>query len=314
MTNIGIIGIGGVGGYLSAHLSSYYESSDSVRISLFARGENALSIKKNGLKLKSVKLDNEISTRPYAVYEPHEKAPKMDYLFVCVKSYSVESIIERIKDVTDSNTIIIPFQNGVDGRSKITDGLPSYCNVIDGCVYIISYIESPGVVIENGAPEKIRFFYGDTKADNDKLKELETLLTPVSDKIRLVDNISEIVWAKFSRISTLSTIQTYHNITSGQIIDNPIYKEEYIGLIKEFSAVTKSLEHKLDDDIVNININYIDAVPYTMTTSLQRDFSEGKTSELEGQTGYIVAKAKEAGIDVPLYEMMYNSLKTNSKN
>lgn len=309
MINIGIIGIGGVGGYLGAHLSSYYGSNDSVRISLFARGESALAIKKNGLSLKSIGLNNNIIARPYAVYEPHEKAPKMDYLFVCVKSYSVESIIERIKDVSDNHTVIIPFQNGVDGRLKIIEALPDR-NVIDGCVYVISYIESPGVIVENGIPDKIRYFYGNTKADNKKLKELDTLLTAVSNQIILVDDISDIVWAKFSRISTLSTIQTYHNITSGQITENPIYKEEYSGLINEFAAVAKHLGYRLDDDILNINLAYVDVVPYGMTTSMQRDFTEGKLSELEGQTGYIVAEAKKAEISVPLYKMMYNSLKS----
>ena len=312
MINIGIIGIGGVGGYLGAKLSSCYESNDSIRISLFTRGDSALVIKKNGLTLKSVGLDTTIITRPYAVYEPHEKAPKMDYLFVCVKSYSIESIVERIKDVADSNTVIIPFQNGVDGRLKIIEALPDY-TVIDGCVYVISHIESPGVIVENGIPDKIRYLYGGTKAENEKLKELDTILFTASNQINLVDGISDIVWAKFSRISTLSTIQTYHNITSGQIGENAIYKEEYIGLVNEFYAVTKALGYRLDDDIVNINLVYADSSPYGMTTSMQRDFTEGKISELEGQTGYIVAKGKELGIEAPLYEMMYNALKSRNK-
>ncbi|MFI3314744.1 MAG: 2-dehydropantoate 2-reductase [Rikenellaceae bacterium] len=313
MINIGIIGIGGVGGYLGALLSSFYQNSDKVKISLFARGETADKLKRDGLTLKSKEIGKTITTMPNAVYDNCDHSPIMDYMFVCVKSYSVESIIERVAKTIDNNTIIIPFQNGVDGRDKLLKAFP--CNrVLDGCVYVMSRIESCGVVVEDGIVGRTHFYYGDPEGDNSYLSELSAILSAAFDHIDIDDNISSRVWTKFSRISTLSTLQTYFGITSGQILEKTIYKEHYVALLLEFIAVAKALGHYLADDLVDISLEYIAVSPYGMTTSMQRDFNDGRSSELEGQCGYISHRAKELGVSTPLYDKIYFDLKSRQQN
>ncbi len=312
MKNIGIIGIGGVGGYLATKLSSYYELNENVRVHLYARGETAKALKTNGLILKST-LSEDICTKPYAVYEPTEESPIMDYLFVCVKSYSNDSIVELISRISNEKTIIVPFQNGVDGREKLVKAFPKH-NIMDGCVYILSKIESPGVIINTSPAGVIKYFYGGyTSAENEQLKELNSILTSAFDEIFLVDNILEIVWSKFLRISTSASLQTYHNAFSGELLANAEFKEEFITLINEFTSVAQAMGHKFPSDIIEINLAYAEKIPYNATASMQRDFYEGKVAEIDGITGYIVYKANELGIDVPLYSKIYSTLLSSRK-
>ncbi|MFI3322321.1 MAG: 2-dehydropantoate 2-reductase [Rikenellaceae bacterium] len=312
MVNIGIIGVGGVGGYLGSHLTSYYEGSSDVRISLFARGTTARVLNRDGLTLKT-NTKTTIS-RPFAIYQPEdEPQDKMDYVFVCVKSYSIVSVIELIRKIANSNATIIPFQNGVDGHAMLKELLPEL-NVINGCVYVMSRIESPAVIVESGIPKKTRFYYGSDSGEMDNLRHLESILKPSFDHIHLVDDIAIKVWTKFSRISTLSTIQTYYGITCGEIVANQTIMNQYIDLLKEFIAVALSEGYKLADDLLQESLDYVKITPFGMTTSMQRDFSEGKKSELEGQTGYIVRIAEKNGIAAPLYSMMYMELLKISQN
>ena len=50
-TRIGILGMGGVGGYFGGLLAKAYAESDAVEIIFIARGETQKTIAQNGLKI-----------------------------------------------------------------------------------------------------------------------------------------------------------------------------------------------------------------------------------------------------------------------
>lgn len=303
---IAIIGLGGVGGYLGAHLAHHYKNTDT-NIYFFARGSHAEAIRKDGLKL--IHTEGEIIAHPTAVIEPQEEAPKMDYVFVCVKSYAIGALKERLSQITIPRTIIIPFMNGVNGREELMNILPQN-EILDGCVFIMSHIEKSGVIVENGIKGKLNYFYGSTTASKSTLESLQAILSPALNYIHLVGDIEQRVWDKFSYISSLSTLQTYYNITSESVITQ--HKEEFTTLIKEFQSVAKAMGKPISNDIIEKNVKFISATPAGMTTSMQRDYYHSTTSELEGQTGYVVRKGKELSVPTPLYSMMYEKLLTCS--
>ncbi len=308
MINIGIIGVGGVGGYLAARLASYYEGSSEVAIHLFARGETAEVLKRDGITLTTeTKSRADVKGKAY-VYSSGEKSPIMDYLFVCVKSYSIGSIISEIERCTDTNSVIVPFMNGVDGREELINKLP-HTTVIDGCVYIISKIISPAVIeVADYSNKTLYYFGGYNDKDNARAKELESLAKPACECVMAVDNISERVWSKFLRISTASTLHSYHRVTNGEIAASSELRGELETLICEFLAVAERVGHRLPGNILSKNLEFLEIVPANMTTSMQRDFEEGRATELETITGYIVKKGLEYGVPTPLFSMMYNSL------
>ncbi len=51
MKKIGILGLGGVGGYFGGLLAKAYQKSDDVEIIFIARGETQKAIAENGLKI-----------------------------------------------------------------------------------------------------------------------------------------------------------------------------------------------------------------------------------------------------------------------
>lgn len=82
---IAVVGIGGVGGYLAAMLGRV-----CPHLTLVARGARKDHILKNGLTLHS-DYKGEIHVMPENVVTA-EELKEQDYIFVCVKNYSLEQV------------------------------------------------------------------------------------------------------------------------------------------------------------------------------------------------------------------------------
>ncbi len=303
--NIGIIGIGGVGGYLGGILAKYYANSDT-KIFFYCRGEHAAIIKDKGLTLQTQ--GEEYITRPFGVIEPNEESPKMDYLFIATKNYSILTLEPTIKGAIDDDTIIIPLMNGVDGSDMVKE-LFKDNRVWSGCVFIMSRIESAGIIVESGLNNNIFYFVGSSTATELEMDMLRDIITPASKHFIVDQNIDKRVWEKFAYISTLSTIATYYNANNGEIFNNAGRVKEFVSLNEEFLSIAMALNKDVRDDIAEYNLERALATPSTMTTSMQRDYYNGGSSEIDSLSGYIVRKGEELNITTPLYSKMYNKLR-----
>ena len=109
-----IAGTGGVGGSIAGFLSLAGKD-----VTCIARGAHLQSIQTNGLKLKS-DLKGEHTLRIPAT-TAEEFNGKADVIFVCVKGYSVDSIVELIKRAAHKDTVVIPILNVYGHRAAHTE-------------------------------------------------------------------------------------------------------------------------------------------------------------------------------------------------
>ena len=128
---IAVIGIGGVGGYIAGMLAKAYP-----HVTMVARGARAESIRKNGLVLHS-DYKGEIVARPERVASVREMG-QQDYIFICVKNYSLAEVCESIRDMVTDDTVIIPVMNGVDPGENIRR-LVGKGTVVDSLIYTVAF-------------------------------------------------------------------------------------------------------------------------------------------------------------------------------
>ena len=176
-------------------------------------------------------------------------------------------------------------------------------------MFIMSRIESPGVIVESGLKNNIFYFIGDASASEVEMELLRDILTPASSHFVVEDNIDKRVWEKFAYISTLSTITTYYNATNGDIFSNTDRVAEFLLLSEEFLSIAVALNKPVREDIAQYNLERALATPSEMTTSMQRDYYAGGSSELDSLSGYVVRKGEELNISTPTYHKMYDKLK-----
>ena len=105
--NILLIGAGGVGIGLATSVAS-----QGAKVSVYARGETAQAIKKNGIERTGLFTDYKINDVP--VYESYEEIPEntFDYIFIASKTTANEDIAENLanhRNILKEDTKIIIF-------------------------------------------------------------------------------------------------------------------------------------------------------------------------------------------------------------
>jgi 2-dehydropantoate 2-reductase len=306
-TRIGILGMGGVGGYFGGLLAKAYAESDSVEIVFIARGETQKTIAQNGLKI--ILDESEMTVFPSIVSDDSTVIGKLDYLICATKTYDIEESLLSIKKNITKNTIILPLYNGVDAPERISDLFPDN-EVLQGCVYIVSMIVSSGVIKKIGTYEKL--FFGSRTAPITSLNKLQSIFEKASIESYLVDNIEETVWEKFIFISALASATSYLNQNIGEILDSQSSRTVYVSLLNEITMIAAVKGLNLPADIILQTILKLEKTPHDATSSMHRDLMAGRKIELFSLTEFVVNEGAKYEIETPTYQMVLDKLSSVS--
>jgi 2-dehydropantoate 2-reductase len=309
LTRIGILGIGGVGGYFGGLLAKAYAESDQFEIVFIARGETQKAITASGLKI--ITDENEIIAFPSIVSNDPLTIGKLDYLICATKTYDIEESLLSLEKCITKNTIILPLYNGVDAPERISTLYPDN-EVLQGCVYIVSMIESPGVIRKMGPYEKL--YFGSDTAPIGRLKALQTIFKSASIESYFVDQIVETVWEKFIFISALASATSYLNQNIGEIINSSSSRAVYVELLNEITMLAAVKGLNLPNDIVMQTIHKLEKTPKNATSSMHRDVLAGRNFELASLTEFVVNEGLKYEIEMPTYKIVLDKLAKVSNN
>jgi 2-dehydropantoate 2-reductase len=302
-TRIGILGLGGVGGYFGGLLAKEYATSDAIDIVFIARGETLKVVSEFGLKISTD--EGEITVFPNIVSDNPEIIGKLDYLICATKTYDIEESLTSIKNVITKNTVILPLYNGVDAPERICTLFPDN-EVLQGCVYIVSMIVSPGVIKKVGPYEKL--FFGSDMASISRMNALQTIFKNASIDSYLVDAIEETVWEKFIFISALASATSYLNQNIGELLNSESSRKFYVSLLNEITMIAAVKGLDLPNDIVFQTILNLEKTPQEATSSMHRDLMAGRKIELASLTEFVVNEGLKYEIDTPTYQKVLEKL------
>jgi len=305
---IGILGLGGVGGFLGGKLAAHFSNADDVETIFIARGENEEIIRENGLKL--ITSQGEQIIHPSLVTSDPEKIGLLNFIVCTVKSYDLEASLELIRQCVNEQTIILPFLNGVDASERIKKLFPQ-TEVWEGCVYIVSRLIAPGVVKESGNINK--FYFGSADGSKENIFKVETIFKSAGINIQLSENILQNLWEKFLFISPLATLTSYLDRSIGEILGNESHAQMLFQLLTEVKNVADAAGISLPENIVQKLWERMHSLAYETTSSMHDDFQRGHKTELDSLTGYVVKLGKELKVSTPYYEKMLIGLREKAK-
>ena len=300
---IAIVGIGGVGGYFGGKLARKYENSGLHEIIFIARGEHLNAIQKNGLQLLTK--EGDYIARPLLATDNPAQAGFFDLVFFCVKSYSLESSALALKASVNKNTVVIPLLNGVNIAQRLRIVLPD-ADILQGCVYISSFVDKPGFVRQTEGSCKLTFGTDD-KPSNQYQHILDIMIQAKIDA-RLTDKISQALWTKYILICPLGSLTAATGKTFGGIIEDKKLKNKLREMIKEVKAIADARKIELAEDIVEKTIKLIEGFSYATKTSMLVDRELGKKMEVDIFTAYVRQAGRELGISTPLHNEIYDQL------
>jgi 2-dehydropantoate 2-reductase len=302
---IGIIGIGGVGGYYGGRLALKYTGRSEHEVIFFARGAHLAAIRKDGLRLVTV--DAEYVVRPTQATDNPGEMGRLDLALFCTKSYGLEDAARAVSRNLDYDSVVLPLLNGVDITDRLRAVLPQ-ATVLYGGVFISCAIQGPGLVKQAGGTGQL-FFGPDNPADVEKYRPIEALLQAAGIKAELSADALLPLWTKYIFIGPMAGVTSMTGKPFGEVLAGAAERAMVEGMMKEVEAVARKKGVNFPADIVQSSLGKAAAFAPTTKTSMQLDYERGNPTELDIFIAYMVKAGKELGIPVPFHEKVYEELK-----
>lgn len=302
-----VVGLGGVGGYLGTLLASHHQN-----VYFYARGRRLASIREKGITMYSA-AQGKVSAFPKLASDQAETLGVMDYIFLCVKDFSLGQVLAEISPMIRDHTMIIPLLNGVGVAEKIRQSL-SQGTVADGLVYIIAETDQDYAVHLTSPYCKIFIGYaGPDEYPGDKLEEVQDLLQEAGITCSIEGDIEAAIWKKYILNCAYNVLTAYYDGTTNDLRANAAAVSQLKTLLEEASAVARKLKVRITDDLEAVHLDHILHVQAgNSTSSLKRDMAAGKPNELAVFSGKLLELAAAAGLKLPLTEYFYEELKKRS--
>ena len=304
MCKIAVIGLGGVGGYIGAALANVYED-----VTFVVRGARRESIQKKGLVLHSDVL-GELTVYPKQVVEHIQEAGPQDYIFVCVKNYSLDEVCLDMEEIVTEDTVIIPVMNGVDPGDRIREHIDKGM-VLDSVIYILANANPDFSITQSSQVMHIHMGVANAGAKEwDVLKRVEKLMQDAKLDCVAEKDVAQTIWKKYALNCAFNVLTAYYEAVTEEIRSVPKRLEEYGTLLQEAVDVALAKGVNMPETYWEEQfVRFRDKQVGSATSSLCRDVMARKNCELETFSGYLVREAKRLGVSVPLSERLYKELK-----
>ena len=317
-----IVGAGATGGYLGVKLINA-----GFDVSLVARGAHLTAMKKKGLTL--IENDKEITCSPKCS-DSMKELGKMDFIFITLKAYSINGLVEEISTMFDENTSVISAYNGIpwwyffgaegqfkNYRIKCIDPENIQWNVITperiiGCVvYPATEIIEPGVIkhIEGN-----RFSLGEPNgAQTERISRISKAMARADLKAPVRKNIRQEIWMKLIGNLAFNPLSVITEETLDVLLLNEENKKTAYEAMKEATSIMDKLNVPMS---ISIDQRIEGAAKVgSHKTSMLQDYERGKELELDALVLAVKEIADLLGIKTPTIDRILHTVSEKiSKN
>jgi len=293
-----VAGVGGVGGYIGAHLCRLDDE-----VVFLARGAHAEEIRQKGLTVKED--EGTFTAHPDAVVSAGELEGEIDLLLLCVKSYDIEPLLAELSRNITPSTVILPFANGVEHKEMIESLVEA--KVLHGTVYILAHRDSDGVVVKKG-----RVFAAVFGADEhpEETAAVAALFEKAGLRYKTPEKIEEALWKKYLFISAFAALTAYFDIGIRRVCE--LHRNWAHTLLNEIADVAEAKGIDVREEVEKA-LTTASTLPEDASSSMHLDFKNGKRTELESLCGYVVREGKKLRLPTPLMAKIYGVLKEKAK-
>lgn len=299
-----ILGAGGTGGILGAALTK-----SGKNVTLIARGSNLEAMQKNGLIIHHLwdQTEDQIPVHAVSMEESASLSLTPDVIFVCVKGYSLDSVLPFIRQAASPHTIVIPILNIYGTGARLQKSLPE-STVLDGCIYVSAALEQPGILVQHGPILRVVFGPRNPAYISPVLSKIQSDLCESGIDGILSKHIQRDALEKFSYVSPIGAAGLYLHAVAGDFQKEGPARELFKSMIREISTLAAAMGYPFEKDYVEVNLEILSHLSADATTSMQRDIMEGKPSELDGLVMEVVRLGRDYSVSLPCYEEVAKAL------
>lgn len=310
--NVLVIGAGSVGiGLASSMLSQ------NANVSIYARGETAKAIKKNGIKRVGLFEHYSFTPEELSVYETYEEIPKdtFDYVFITSKTTANDDISKRLsksRDILKDGFKIIIFQNGFANDEAYL----RYFNKNEVfCARVITGFRRPERHISEVTVYTEPILIGSLQNQDAKdLQIIADMITASGINCEITDEVDKYLWAKMLYNCALNPLGAILNVSYGKLTENEFSVEIMNRIIDEIFDVIDASEYetlwKTSDEYRDLFYSKLVPDTYNHYSSTHQDIQRKIRTEIDSLNGRVIELGEANNIDVSANRIIYNLIKS----
>ncbi len=292
-----ILGAGGIGGYYGGKLAAA-----GVDVTFLVRPRRAGQLAQDGLVIRSPKGDLRMAVTTVL---RETVGAGYDAILLSCKAYDLEDAIESIRPA-GRGALIVPLLNGIKHLDRL-DAAFGADHVAGGVALIGTTLEPDGTIVHLDRGDGLS--YGPrTPAQEAACAALKPAITGSGFAGRLSHEIMQEMWEKFCFITSNAGMCCLMRGDIGTIART----QEGAGLMREMIAECVAtataagfpprapFHERIDTQLTNPKS--------AMTASMLRDLRRGNQVEAQHVAGDMLARAKAAGLAVPILRAVYAHL------
>jgi 2-dehydropantoate 2-reductase len=295
MTRIAVYGAGGVGGYFGGRLARA-----GAEVHLIARGAHLHALREHGLRVRSVKGDFQVQAQ--ATDDPADVG-WCDFVLFCVKTFDTDAAAARLRPLVGEGTAVVSLQNGVENVEKLAR-VVGEDHVMGGAAFIFAGIAEPGVIVHSGGPTRITFGELDGRA-SERAQRLLVWCEQAGFEAELSASIKVVLWAKLAFICAQAGLTAAVRLPIGEIRTVDASWAAFRRLVAEVCAVAEADGSPVPQAAQDSALALAQAIEQGSFSSLHDDLVAGRCMELEALHGFVVRRAAQHGLTVPMSEAVY---------
>lgn len=299
---IAVFGSGGVGGYFGGRLAAA-----GVDVTFIARGAHLEALRTRGLRVISPKGDFHLP-QVSAAERPADIGP-VDVVCFAVKMYDADQAAATLSPLVGPDTVVIPFQNGVESVEILSRHLPA-ANVAGGVAYVTAVIIEPGVIRHTSMDELI---FGEVNGGRSaRLERLLDACRRANFQARLSEHIMTDIWSKFVRLTVFSGMTSVTRSTVGVVRSDPDLQAMAEAAWQEGMEVAAACGVALPSSTLDeIRAMWSSIAPQAKSSMLE-DLERGRQLELPWLSGAIVRLGEAHGVPTPVHRFIATVLKPHA--
>jgi len=289
MKHYTVIGIGPIGGILSAHLLK--EGIDVTLVDILKE--------RQGLSVKDPRghaIGDFVEYPKKFLYSLKEIKEKPDLIFICVKTYCLLDVASEISKNFPSPPKVVVFQNGLDnedqaakvfGKENVLRCIINYAGAMASDTEVeITFFNRPNYV---GVMDK-----GNTPL----AQELAETLTRSGLEAEYTEDIKKHEWEKAILNACLASVSTITGLTMKEVMDSSPLREIVENLLLEGIKVAEGTGVKFSANFYESGLSYLSKGGYHKPSMLV-DMEKGGKTEIDFLNAKIVEYGEKLDIPVP---------------
>ena len=296
LKHIALIGAGAMGSFFTPRL---YETFGDDFF-LIADGKRKNRLESEGTTINGKKYI-------FPVKSPDESAD-CRLVIISVKAPDIDEAIVQIKNFVHPDTIILSVLNGIESEEKV---IKAY-----GEKHVLYSFMRVSVVMKNHIcnydPNKGYVAFGEKKNNvySDRVLTVKEIMELAGIPYVIPDDMIHDMWFKFMCNVGENMTCALLGIPFGAFRSSDNANAIRIGAMEEVVHIARRLGINIGKKEIDEQNKFIKTLPFKNKPSTLQDLEAGKfITEADIFSGFVVRKGKELGIDTPINDILYHSVK-----